>query len=262
MQDGVEPAFQQAKRQRVAAQEAAWVAELEAVQEQQKRLRQAGDHHGEFLSLSLSLAWARKVCPAVRFGCEIYGCSATSPAPGIICVVVLNCHLSVSTACAALLLLAALHYCCRGRGGRHAEGCHRHRHWQPAAVHQQCPHQVGSGCQLCSHSGWAIAFLPLLPLRCFALCLVPAAAAHCRHCCQCFMSNTCVLPSKFCVLPAAGTRTSTPTLGTPSPAASPWTASADILWTQRAGRPSSPTIRCRYFARWVAGSSSKGFLLG
>ena len=50
MQDGVEPAFQQAKRQRVAAQEAAWVAELEAVQEQQEKLRQAGGaagQHGE-----------------------------------------------------------------------------------------------------------------------------------------------------------------------------------------------------------------------
>lgn len=43
----MEPAFQLAKRQRVAAQEAAWVAELEAVQEQQEKLRQAGGHHGE-----------------------------------------------------------------------------------------------------------------------------------------------------------------------------------------------------------------------
>lgn len=45
-QNDIEPAFQAAKRARVEAQEARWVAEMEAMAEQQDKMKREGKEQG------------------------------------------------------------------------------------------------------------------------------------------------------------------------------------------------------------------------
>lgn len=209
LQTDIEPCFQLAKRQRVAAREEAWAEELAAAEEQQDKLEAAGAQaHGA----------RRRVVGA---------CACVPPRSASAAIVALSgcggCVTSVHTPLLPARLVPRCVPCARRRRrGRHAQSGDRYRDWQPAAVHHKRAHSVRPSPLAAAR--WSVADQQGTP-GLHGWCRSRGAAyPTCVACTPGHHTWPPRWPTPAPPLPpAAGTRIRRRTRGIPLPAASLWT---------------------------------------